>query len=188
MSASQSIVKFINEVPYMGVPAGVEVGVGSKYSISILLRDAFSNFLWTSPATPNIFLDTGYNCGSVDQCFPVVEIESQKATVGFDFFRLYDYKDATYLLSFSIPKSGRFPINLKVGVEQLGGSPFFLYVFAGEVSLSSTSVSGLGISSCGAGLSCTFSVSASCCLVHVYSPSPRHLFTGYYQRFVREFA
>jgi hypothetical protein len=158
VSARLSIVKFINEASFQGIPPGIEVGVGTQYSISILLRDSFSNFLWGSQATPAIYLSDGYNCGSVDQCFPVVEVESQRQSVNFDYFNLVDYTDATYLASYALPRSGRYPINVKLGNEHLAGSPFFMYVYAGEVSLSSTAVSGLGINTCGAGLSCTFSV------------------------------
>jgi hypothetical protein len=159
LNARESIVNFINKAPYLGIPPGIEVGVGSRYSVSILLRDSFHNFLWGSANPPSIFLNDGYNCGSVEQCFPVIEIESQRTSVSFDFFDLVDYTDATYLFSFILPKSGRFPINIKVGNEHLAESPYFMFVYAGDVSLSSTAVSGLGINSCGAGLSCTFSVS-----------------------------
>lgn len=158
LNAKQSVVKFINEVSFQGSPPGVEAGVGSRYSISVLLRDSFLNFLWDSSALPNIFMDEGYNCGSVEQCFPVSEIESQRTSTSFEYFNLVDYTDATYLVSYILPKSGRFPMNIKLSSEHLANSPYFIYVYAGDVSLSSTEVTGLGISSCGAGLSCTFSV------------------------------
>jgi hypothetical protein len=158
LNAKQSIVRFMNEAPYQGLPAGIEVGVGSRYSVSIMLRDSFSNFLWGSALPPTILLNDGFNCGSVDQCFPVVEVESQRASIDFEYFNLVDYTDATFLVSFSLPKSGRFPMNVKLGSEHLASSPFFMYVYAGDVSLSTTAVTGLGINSCGAGLSCTFSV------------------------------
>ena len=158
VSAKVSIVKFINLVSFQGSPAGIEVGVGTQYSISILLRDSFANFLWGSATTPSIYLSDGYNCGSVDQCFPVAEVESQRQTVDFDYFNMVDYTDATYLASYALPRSGRYPLNVKLSTEHLAGSPFFMYVYAGEVSLSSTAITGLGINSCGAGLSCTFSV------------------------------
>jgi hypothetical protein len=165
LNAKQSIVKFMNEVPYQGVPAGVEVAVGSRYTVSIMLRDSFSNFLWGSSIPPTIFLNDGYNCGSVDQCFPVFEVESQRTSMDFDYFNLVDYTDATYLVSFSLPKSGRFPLNVKLSSEHLASSPYFMYVYAGDVSLSSTAVAGSGIDTCGAGLSCTFSVSHTALLL-----------------------
>ena len=160
-NSKQSIVNFINKASFQGSPPGIEVGVGSRYSISIMLRDSFGNFLWGSVEPPVVYLDDGYNCGSVEQCFPVSEIESQRTSISFDSFSFVDFTDATYLVSYSLPKSGRFPVNIKVGPEHLQGSPFFVYIYAGDVSLSSTAVSGLGINSCGAGLSCTFSVRLS---------------------------
>jgi hypothetical protein len=181
LSAKLSVVKFMNEVAFQGSPPGIEAGVGSRYSISIMLRDSFANFLWESTTPPNIFMDDGYNCGSVDQCFPVSEVESQRASVSFEYFNLVDYSDATYLASYVLPKSGRFPMNIKLSSEHLAGSPYFIYVYAGEVSLSSTSVTGLGINSCGAGLSCTFSVRQS------YLPFSRALTatSGYHERLFR---
>jgi len=160
-NSKQSIVNFINKASFQGSPPGIEVGVGSRYSISIMLRDSFGNFLWSSVEPPVVYLDDGYNCGSVEQCFPVSEVESQRTSISFDSFSFVDFTDATYLVSYSLPKSGRFPVNIKVGPEHLQGSPFFVYIYAGDVSLSSTAVSGLGINSCGAGLSCTFSVRLS---------------------------
>jgi hypothetical protein len=161
LNAKSSVVKFINEARYNGIPSGIEVGVGSRYSVSIMLRDSFFNFLWGNPDLPAVFFDDGYNCGSVEQCFPVVEIESQRTSITFDYFSLVDYTDATYLLSFTLPKSGRYPLNIQVKSEHLAESPYFMYVYAGDVSLASTAVAGLGINSCGAGLSCTFSVRLS---------------------------
>lgn len=175
LNAKLSVVKFINEVSFQGSPAGIEAGVGSRYSMSIMLRDSFLNFLWESSSPPNIFMDDGYNCGSVDQCFPVSEVESQRVSVDFEYFNQVDYTDATYLASYVLPKSGRFPMNVKIGSEHLAGSPYFIYVYAGEVSLSSTSVTGLGINSCGAGLSCTFSVRRfvySCADIHLFGLLP----------------
>ena len=158
LNAKQSIVNFINKASFQGSPPGVVVGVGSRYSISIMLRDSFANFLWGSDEAPKVYFDDGYNCGSVEECFPVSEVEAQRTSTAFDFFNFVDFTDATYLVSFSLTKSGRFPMNIKVGSEHLQGSPFFMYVYAGDVSLSSTATTGLGINSCGAGLSCTFSV------------------------------
>jgi hypothetical protein len=81
----------------------------------------------------------------------------------FTEYALHDYGDANYRVDYAITTAGTFPMNIRLKDDlgemlHLDRSPFMISVRPDKVHIPSSTAFGQGLTSCGAGLICTFAV------------------------------
>jgi hypothetical protein len=140
------------------------VAATDPYTVQVMLRDRFGNFVWTGKPDISVSLGdlTGYRCFSASKCFPAVRSLNLAVSMQYLDKLIIDSNDGTYIATVKMPIPGQFDVNvfLNIGPAKttIGLSPYVVNVVSGVYSLSNTFVEGQGVMSCGAGVICSFSV------------------------------
>ena len=164
-------VQTYRETPFGGNPAapcplcvsGYQITTGVLYSVQISLRDKFSNYLWNAGWKLRFQFLQGYSCTTSSACFPSDTSDPLKVrTISFVSQSTEDFGDANYRFNYTVSTSGRYPLQIAEMTtgdpQDVGQSPYTIFVSPGETNAKTSTTSGQGLSACGAGLICTFVV------------------------------
>jgi len=143
--------------------SGYQITTGVLYSVQISMRDKFLNYLWNAGWKLRFQFMQGYSCTTSSACFPSDTSDPFKVrTITFVTQSLEDFGDGNYRFNYTVSTSGRYPLQvaeITSGAPQdLGKSPYTIFVSPGDTNAKSSTSSGQGLSACGAGLICTFVV------------------------------
>jgi len=135
---------------------------GKFVFFDIALRDMFDNYIWRS--LPETLFRISLDPMRVRYFDTGIRFEQTNYwPAHFLSYAFHDFGDANYRVDYSITTAGTFPLNIRLKNEaaelmHLDRSPFMISVRPDKVDLKSSTAFGQGLTSCGAGLICTFAV------------------------------